>query len=353
VEAIASTGTSVTFTAMVPDLPPIPKRWPNRLWADGNDSPYHFFSSGVVPIATMRVQAGGGGLTLPVDSMHPIGVTSVWSARVVAALAALLAFALLSLAARARGVPGRTRPVLGIISTGAGYASLSQFQLITWSFVVGVGAVYVLTLSGGLIDVPNQTLVLLGITGVTALGARVPDGATKPDAPKLAPPTTNDVGGVACVAPGLDSLGVRWNAAQSRKYDVQYREAGAPNWTMFATGLVNEWCRIANLQPNRSYVVQVRSIDIAGGGSGPWSGEATGRTLAALREPRWSDLTVADGSSEIDVTRVQMLFFTLIAASFVAVRLFNSYEIPAVPDGFLWLMGLSNSVYLSAKFVPS
>jgi hypothetical protein len=39
-----------------------------------------------------------------------------------------------------------------------------------------------------------------------------------------------------------------------------------------------------------------------------------------------------------------MLFFTLIAASFVSVRLFNSYEIPVVPDGFLWLMGLSNGV---------
>jgi hypothetical protein len=42
-----------------------------------------------------------------------------------------------------------------------------------------------------------------------------------------------------------------------------------------------------------------------------------------------------------------------ILLSFVAIRLFNSYEIPAVPDGFLWLMGLSNGIYLSAKFVPA
>jgi hypothetical protein len=55
---------------------------------------------------------------------------------------------------------------------------------------------------------------------------------------------------------------------------------------------------------------------------------------------------------EIDVTRVQMLFFTLISASFVGIKLFNSYMIPDIPDGFMLLMGISNGVYLSAKFVP-
>ena len=94
-------------------------------------------------------------------------------------------------------------------------------------------------------------------------------------------------------------------------------------------------------------------VRVAGSGDDKWSGAATGRTLAAPREPRWSDLIISDSSNQIDVTRVQMLFFTLIAAGFVATRLFNSYEIPPVPDGFLWLMGLSNGVYLSAKFVPA
>jgi hypothetical protein len=270
-----------------------------------------------------------------------------------AMLAAFFAFVLLSLSARSRGVPGRNRPVLGIISTRDGYASLSQFQLITWSFLVGVGAVYVLTLSGGLIDVPDQMLVLLGITGVTTLGARLPEGTAKSDTPKLSDPTTDDVGGLAVVAPSPNSLGVRWNAAKSRKYDVQYSADSGASWTLFTHNVVHEWCRITGLQPDLDYMVRVRCTDITGGGDGAWSSPARGRTLAALREPRWSDLMVADDTNEIDVTRVQMLFFTLIAASFVAVRLFNSYEIPLVPDGFLWLMGLSNGVYLSAKFVPA
>ncbi len=354
VDLISATDSEAAFTAVVPDLPSIPNRWPNRLWtADTKKNPYHYFSSGLVPIATVRVYAEGGELQPPLDTWREVGITSIWSARASAVAAALLAFAMLSLAAKARGVAGRGRPLLGIISTSDGYASLSQFQLLTWSFVVGTGAVYVLTLSGGLIDVPNQMLILLGITGITSLGARIPGAADKPDTPKLADPTTDDVGGVAIVAPSPDSLGVSWNAARSRKYDVQYSADNGATWVLFAHGVVAEWCRITGLQPGHDYQVQIRSTGLPGGGAGGWSMAAQGSTLLAAREPRWSDLVVADTSCEIEPTRVQMLFFTLIAASFVSVRLFNSYEIPEVPDGFLWLMGLSNGVYLSAKFVPS
>ena len=56
---------------------------------------------------------------------------------------------------------------------------------------------------------------------------------------------------------------------------------------------------------------------------------------------------------EIDVTRVQMLLFTLVAAGFVAIKLFTSYVIPDIPQGILILMGISNGTYLSAKFVRS
>jgi hypothetical protein len=59
-----------------------------------------------------------------------------------------------------------------------------------------------------------------------------------------------------------------------------------------------------------------------------------------------------DRKREIDVTRVQMLFFTLITATFVAVKILVSSEIPDIPQGFLLLMGISNGVYLTAKFIP-
>ncbi len=47
-------------------------------------------------------------------------------------------------------------------------------------------------------------------------------------------------------------------------------------------------------------------------GRGLWSTVVTARTL---RNPQWADLVVSgDGRGEIDVTRAQMLFFTLVAA---------------------------------------
>jgi hypothetical protein len=56
---------------------------------------------------------------------------------------------------------------------------------------------------------------------------------------------------------------------------------------------------------------------------------------------------VSDG--EIDVTRVQMLIFTLISAGFVMIKVLTSYEIPEIPAGYLLLMGISNGVYIAGR----
>ena len=72
---------------------------------------------------------------------------------------------------------------------------------------------------------------------------------------------------------------------------------------------------------------------------------------APLRRPRWSDLVVndTDGHREIDITRVQMLYFTLITAAFVVMRVLTTYVIPEIPQGFQILMGISNAVYFGSK----
>ena len=59
-----------------------------------------------------------------------------------------------------------------------------------------------------------------------------------------------------------------------------------------------------------------------------------------------------DGANEIDVTRLQMLFFTVVTGVFVAIKIVYSYTIADIPQGFLVLMGISNGIYLTAKFVP-
>jgi hypothetical protein len=49
--------------------------------------------------------------------------------------------------------------------------------------------------------------------------------------------------------------------------------------------------------------------------------------------------------------RVQ--FFTVVSAFFVLLKVFGTYSIPVLPEGYLLLMGISNGVYLASKFVPS
>jgi hypothetical protein len=70
------------------------------------------------------------------------------------------------------------------------------------------------------------------------------------------------------------------------------------------------------------------------------------------RVPRWSDIvTDTDRPAEIDVTRVQMLFFTVISACFVAIKIASTNTIPEIPGSYVTLMGISNGVYLTAKFI--
>ena len=72
-----------------------------------------------------------------------------------------------------------------------------------------------------------------------------------------------------------------------------------------------------------------------------------------ITAPRLSDLLMSDSSQgevgEIDVARMQMLLFTLIAAVFVTTKVFVSFVIPDIPEGFQILMGISNAVYMGAK----
>jgi hypothetical protein len=143
------------------------------------------------------------------------------------------------------------RAILYVISSRAkGSASLSQFQLVLWLCVVGCCIVYVMVLSGDLIQVPDQLLGLLGISSGAFIGAKVMG-----DPPSSA------------------------------------------------------------------------------GGAG--------------REPRWQDLIEVDGV--VDVTRLQMLVFTVVTAIFVVMRTFAAYEFPNLDNSYLVLMGIANGSYLLGK----
>jgi hypothetical protein len=240
-------------------VPPNLRNPPARFGGDGEYAGLY-----LVPLADVRILALGknadGSLLVAADVSHTIGVTNPVWAMLLALLTALVAFGILTVAGHRRLkrlALGDLNPFIRIITSSDGYASLSRLQMVLWTFVVATSAVYVMALSGELIEVTSGTLVLLGISGIVTVGTKLHDNA-------------------------------------------QAAKAGGP---------------------------------------------------PPPRTPRWSDLVVndVDGLREIDISRVQMLYFTLVTASFVVLRVVTTYVIPEIPQGFQILMGLSNAVYFGSK----
>jgi hypothetical protein len=248
---------------------------PSRGWfpSKGDDRIGSYAVLGLIPEADVRTLVFDKDLNLLFDNASKIGVTSRFLAVLLALFVLVIAFVLLYLVSR-KLFPDVRNPLLAVITTPRGFASLSQFQIMLWTFVVMTASVYVIALAGDLIVITPGTLILLGISGATVVLAKVKQ--PQPTAPAAPPPPP--------AAPPAE-------------------------------------------QPAQ-----------AGG---------------ATRRPRWSDLVTDEKKGEeLDVTRIQMLLFTLVTATFVAIKVITSYEIPDIPDGFLILMGISNGVYVGSKFVP-
>jgi hypothetical protein len=467
-------GTAVgafTFSAIVPpDLEGAQSWWLQRVFENIFGGTKSEASTGLdlVPIADFRVMARSVGATSattasawsPLDITLPVGITSTFFSFIITIVLVLIAWTALYQFGKRRGVPGDD-VILKIISTKGGYASLSQLQIILWSFVVGGGAVYVMSLSGNLITISQGTLVLLGISGTAAVTSKLQSYAETQSAPSAAralapsvvvglavasstnateallswstpigggsveaytvryrvavavgaPPNAwtlatstltrpgfrvvgltadtpyefevfavNAVGpGTSSVVPGRtatapdpppvtitdlhltevvtnSTIGVAWSAVQNANgYKVQYRiHDSKDDWT--DSGAEATKATITKLRPNTLYDIRVAAFSQEPAGSpsrlGRWSMIQVATT--GPRIPQWSDLVVtSDGVNEIDVTRVQMLFFTVIVALFVVLRILAGGEIPTIPDEYLVLMGISNGVYLTAKFIPS
>jgi hypothetical protein len=61
----------------------------------------------------------------------------------------------------------------------------------------------------------------------------------------------------------------------------------------------------------------------------------------------WVDLFKTEG--QLDLYKIQMALFTVLAAVFVTGTIFQTYQFPVLPAGLLTLIGISNGVYLTAK----
>jgi hypothetical protein len=253
----------VNLGVIVPPLKPAPTSFYSR-WFSGVRST----GLGLVPVADMRL-IGYTRDGVVFDEVRAVGITSVAVALLVVAGTLLIAlFILHRLAAGSppAGTPAApvrrvaawaktlARPdwILTLVQRRDGRASLSAFQILLWTLVVASSAVYVMTLSGNLINITTGTLTLLGLAGVAGLVA----GSTDPPPPK-------------------DGTSI---------------------------------------------------------------------------PPRWSDLITDPETQKADITRTQMLLFTVVGAAFVIVQVLNYYVIPDIPAGYQILIGISNGVYVGRKF---
>jgi hypothetical protein len=309
-------GTSWTVTTTIPGKL---KDVPHGMTAD------YFLP--LVPLADVRIIAVKMDKTLAAEAGVTIGVTHPFAAIVLAVATVVIVLFALCLIARRRleheGIKSAFWP-LQIISTPSGYASLSQLQIMLWTLVVAASAVYVMALSGDLIEITNGTLVLLGIAGAAAIGAKAHTESQDAAARSAADTAKKDAGAA--------------NMEVARKTAAVAADPSSPvalAEKIVAQSAADDAAKLKDTAADKARIF---------------------KHPPDAQTPRWSDLIVnentkADGSvtREIDVTRFQMLLFTLITAAFVLMNVLTTYVIPEIPTGFLTLMGISNGVYLGAK----
>jgi hypothetical protein len=265
----------------------------------------------LVPLAEVRIVALKDNTVLA-DVRTDIGITRPSFSLVLALIVVILGLVALNIVVNYRvkhdGIL-KAHWFLRIISTPAATASLSQLQMLIWTFVVAAATVYVATVSGQLVEITTGTLVLLGISGAAILAAQA-QGENQVASSKAA-------------------------AEQAAKAAQKAEETAAANPAATTQASADEARAKADKAQARAEA---------------WKKPPTEKM------PQWSDLIVnesPDGVREVDVARVQMLLFTLISAIFVVVKVIAAYVIPEIPTGYLALMGISNGVYVGSKVVRS
>ena len=153
---------------------------------------------------------------------------------------------------------------------------------------------------------------------------------------------------------GEPTVTLTWEAPNAGQpkidgYLVQYRPLTDTVWMNKPGPIDGLHYKFTDLTPNNTYAFRVAAI--GDGKIGEWlKAEAVAPVRAHY--PRYSDLIIWNGRNEVDVTLIQMLLFTVIAAGFVLLQIWRDNAIPEIPQGILILIGISNGVYLTAKFIP-
>ena len=321
---LSSDGKQLDVTATVPDLGPKPSHVKKvaLLWP--------------VPLAEVRILATDNTNKVIANVPTEIGITNPLAALLLSGVAVIIGFVILYGVERPTSSGIQKAPwYLQAISTKDGFASLSQLQVLLWTFVVAVSALYVMFLSGRLVEITSGTLVLLGIAGATGVGAAIHNNGQINKAQSEAK---------AAADAAIDAQNAAAKAASA-----QAAAANQPAAANQSATNSTEVARLAEEATNKKQIAEEKKR-IAERLKNP----------PDTQTPKWSDLLINQAitdtgvvTSEIDVTRFQMLLFTVVTAIFVLVTVITTYIIPEIPAGFVTLMGISNGVYLGSKITQS
>jgi hypothetical protein len=346
---------------------PIPEigNEPARIYGEKIGS--HALLGVFVPQADIRVLIFKPDLDVVFDAWSKTGVTSIWLAVVITLATVGVAFFVLWRVCRRRFPEfGRTNPLLCLITTRGGFASLSQFQIMLWTFLVIASAAYVIALSGDLIPITTGTLVLLGISGTASIIAKA-----KSESDTAATPRPLDPAAAAAEAAMAEEEARKARLAADlapREAQADAESAAEEEMAKAKAAKLKAEAAEAGVAAAKARAAIATAADKAKAEADAQAAEALAEKkrkdaaiaaaeanmLTRIRHPRWADLVMEEVKGrELDVTRVQMLYFTLVTAVFVAVKVVTSYEIPNIPEGFLLLMGISNSVYVGSKFATN
>jgi hypothetical protein len=351
----------VRLAVTVPDIGNVP----DRFWGKSERIGDFGILGVLLPKVDVRVLFFDTNLEVVLDAWTHASVTSIFFGVAAAVLAVLGGFlALWWICRRPFTTFGKTtNPILCLVTTRRGVASLSQFQIMLWTFLVIASVAYVLALSGTLIPITTGTLVLLGISGGAAIIAKVKsesdataalprlDTATAAveaeranDEAKKARAAADETPGDGEARSTVEEAEAKATAAKAKAEAVEAAVAAAKARTAVATAATDADkanAEAAARQAETEAETKRKAADEAA---------AKAAVITRVRRPRWSDLVMEEiKGRELDVTRVQMLYFTLLTASFVGVKVATSWEIPDIPEGYLILMGISNGVYVGSK----
>jgi hypothetical protein len=319
----------------------------------------------LVPQADVRVLLFNNNLDPILDAWTKAGVTSVWFAAAIAIATVGLTFLALWQVCRKR-IPtfGRTNPVICLITTRRGFASLSQFQIMLWTFVVIASAAYVIAVSGDLIPITAGTLVLLGISGTAGVMAKA-----KSENDAAAPPLPLDPAAASAEATRAEAEERQARIAanlvtgpakaeadlaaeeESLKAEAARKKAAAAEAIAAAARARADVINAANKEEAEAKAARLEA-EAEEKKKAAAIAAAKAALLTRIRHPRWSDLVMEEVKGrELDVTRVQMLYFTLVTAAFVALKVITSYEIRRFRKAS-WSLWASATASMSAPNSP-